>query len=324
MAARKHHYVPQCYLKLFSVSHKKIPQLTVFDRERKKMFKAGIDNVAAQRDFNAIDVEGMDADAFEKSMSAFEGELAEALQRIVSTRSLANQEDRAYLLNLVGLTAMRNPRLRETMRAGHEQAARMMMDQVLATKERYEHQMRKIKEAGRLPEKNKVSYEEMKRFFEGGQYEVTLDNTFQVGQEMRVFDKILPLIFQRGWILLRAPEHSAGFITSDHPFCLFWSDPKQRGGFYPPGLGLRGTEITFTISPRLALVGAFEFKNDEVDVSEDSVAGINGGVIALAEAQVYARDQNFHYAMQPDEPLQKASKLITDKRFLRPKETEEE
>jgi hypothetical protein len=45
-------------------------------------------------------------------------------------------------------------------------------------------------------------------------------------------------------------------------------------------------------------------------------AGVNGGVIALAEAQVYARDQNFHYAMQPDEPLQKASRLITDKRFL--------
>lgn len=63
MAARKHHYVPQCYLKLFSVSHKKIPQITVFDRERKKVYKAGIDNVAAQRDFNAIDVEGMDADA---------------------------------------------------------------------------------------------------------------------------------------------------------------------------------------------------------------------------------------------------------------------
>jgi hypothetical protein len=32
-------------------------------------------------------------------------------------------------------------------------------------------------------------------------------------------------------------------------------------------------------------------------------------VIALAEAQVYARDQNFHYAMQSDEPLQKASRL---------------
>lgn len=316
MAARKHHYVPQCYLKLFSVSHKKIPQLTVFDRVRKKVYKAGVDNVAAQRDFNAIDVEGMDADAFEKSMSGFETGLADALKRIVAARSLANQEDRAFLLNLVGLTAMRNPRFRETIRSGHEQVARRIMDQLLSSKEIYESQVKRVREAGGLPESNNISYEEMKRFVEDGEYELTLDNTYQVGQEMRVFDKILPLIFERGWMLLRAPENSGGFVTSDHPFCLFWTDPKRRGGFYPPGLGLQGTEIRFTISPRLALVGAFELKNGDIDVSEESVAGVNGGVIALAEAQVYARDQNFHYAMQPNESLQKASRLITDKRFL--------
>ena len=102
------------------------------------------------------------------------------------------------------------------------------------------------------------------------------------------------MIFQRRWILLRAPEQSSGFITSDYPFCFFWTDPKRRGGFYPPGLRLRGTEVRFTISPRLALVGALELKNGKVAVSEEGVAGISGGVIALAEAQVYARDQNFH------------------------------
>ena len=70
-------------------------------------------------------------------------------------------------------------------------------------------------------------------------------------------------------------------------------------------------------------MGAFELKNGDVDVSEESVAGVNGGVIALAEAQGYARDQNFHYAMQTAEPLQKASRLITDKRFLLHREEEE-
>jgi Protein of unknown function (DUF4238) len=101
MAARKHHFVPQCYLKLFSVSHKRIPQLTVYDRERNKVYKAGIDNVAAQRDFNAIDVEGMDADAFEKSTSGFETQLADALQPIVAARSFANEEDRHFCSTLL-------------------------------------------------------------------------------------------------------------------------------------------------------------------------------------------------------------------------------
>jgi len=48
-----------------------------------------------------------------------------------------------------------------------------------------------------------------------------------------------------------------------------WSDPKMRGGFYPPGLGL--LKIYFTISPRLAMVGSFEIENDEADIPEESV-----------------------------------------------------
>jgi hypothetical protein len=70
------------------------------------------------------------------------------------------------------------------MRAGHEQVARLIMDQVLSSKEMYESHMKKVKEAGGLPEENKVSYEEMKRFVEGGQYEKTLDNTFQISREI--------------------------------------------------------------------------------------------------------------------------------------------
>lgn len=319
MTARKHHYVPQCYLRLFSVSHKKIPQLTVFDRERRKMFRTGIDNVAAQRDFNTIEVEGYDPDTFENEMSHFESELAEALRRINAARSLANEEDRAYLLNLVCLTALRNPRLRETMRRGREQEARIIMDQVLTSKETYERHIREMKDAGRGRELD-VSYEQMKTFVEEGNYRITLNNNSQIGREIRVFDKVLPLLFQRGWVLLRAPANSGGFITGDHPFCLIWSEPKLRGSFFPPGLGLRGTEIYFTISPRLAMVGAFEMKNDEVDVTEESVAIVNGAIIHTAEAQVYARDHSFHYVMQPDEPLRKASKLLSDQHFIRPDE----
>jgi Protein of unknown function (DUF4238) len=316
MTARKHHYVPQCYLKLFSVSHKKIPQLTVFDRERKKMFKTGIDNVAAQRDFNTIDSEGYDPDTFEKEMSRFESELAEALQRINVARSLADEEDRAYLINLVGLTALRNPRLRETMRQAHEQTARLIMDQVLSSKETYERQMKEMKAAGRGRDLD-VSYEVMKKFVRDGNFKITLNNNAQIAREIGVFDKVLPLLFERRWILLRAPSNSSGFITADHPFCLMWSDPKMRGGFYPPGLGLRKTDIYFTISPRLAMVGSFEIENGEADILEESVASVNGAIVLTAEAQVYARDHNFHYTMQPDEPPKKASKLLSDPRFIR-------
>ena len=108
------------------------------------------------------------------------------------------------------------------------------------------------------------------------------------------------------------------FITCDHPICLMWSDPKMRGNFYGPGLGLPSTEILFPISTKLALIGAFEIKDAVLDISDMAVAGFNGAMVAYAQRHVYARDMQFSYSMQPNEPARKASKLITDRAFLRP------
>ncbi|HEX9470744.1 MAG TPA: DUF4238 domain-containing protein [Bradyrhizobium sp.] len=315
--ARRHHYVPQCYLKAFSVSHKKVPQICVFDRSNRTNFRTGIDNIASERDFNRFEVEGLDPNAFESDMSSFETSLGEALERIVQSKSLSDENDRAYLLNFICLLAIRNPRLRENMRGAMEQTARIAMDLVLQSKESYQHHLKSVREAGSvLPE---VDYERMKAFFESGAYRIEADRVSQIQREMQVFEQILPLIFKRGWVLLRAPASSAGFITADHPVCLFWSDPKMRGGFHGPGLGLPGTELLFPISPRLALVGAFELSDGVRDIGPDHVAGFNGGLIALAERQVYARDHNFTYAMQPGEAPRKASHLMSDDKFLRKK-----
>jgi hypothetical protein len=65
------------------------------------------------------------------------------------------------------------------------------------------------------------------------------------------------------------------------------------------------------------MVGAFEIDDGEAEIDEDMVASFNGIVAAFAERQVYARDYHFHYTFQEDEPARKASRLITDPKFLR-------
>ena len=126
-------------------------------------------------------------------------------------------------------------------------------------------------------------------------------------------------MLRRKWVLIKAPERSGGFITSDHPAILMWSDPKMRAGLYGPGFGLTGTEVLFPVCPRLAVVGAFEIREgDTIEVDENAVAAFNGAQIAYAERQVYARDRNFTYALRPNEPPRKASRLIDDKGFRKP------
>src|SRR5262249_28908623 len=137
--------------------------------------------------------------------------------------------------------------------------------------------------------------------------------------EVQTFNEMLPILLKRNWMLLKAPRRSGGFVTSDHPVVLMWSDLKMRGGFYAPGFGCTGTEVLFPICTRLAVVGAFELKNGPaVEVNESAVASFNGAQIAYAERQVYARDRNFTYVLQSDEPPRKASRLIHDRGFRKP------
>jgi hypothetical protein len=187
------------------------------------------------------------------------------------------------------------------------------MDMVLASRERYEAQVRRAKEDGFMSADSNVDYETMCEFVENEQYRLETPPSTHLHMEMGIFEKILPLIFGRKWMLLKAPASSTGFITSDHPVCLSWSDPKERRGFSPPpGLGLMGTQLLFPISNEFAMIGAFEIDEDEIDADESLVARVNGSVIVHAERQIYARDSDFIYKMQHHSKIMPGEGLLDD------------
>ncbi|MFZ3064317.1 MAG: DUF4238 domain-containing protein [Nitrospirota bacterium] len=69
MTARHHHYLSQCYLKGFTKGDSKKSKLTVIDFREKKLFETTPRNVGGIRDFNRIDIEAIDQNALEKSLS---------------------------------------------------------------------------------------------------------------------------------------------------------------------------------------------------------------------------------------------------------------
>jgi hypothetical protein len=314
MTAVRNHWISQCYLRSFSVKKRRGWQLAVYDAVERKTFPAGTHNVALQRGFNLVDVEGLQADAFETTLANFESEAAPAIQRIIAARSLGNVDDRATLLNLIALFALRNPRQREIFRDFQERVAKTIMSLALSTRERWEGQVRQARAAGYIKEGLDASYDTMKDFFERGEYKVEVATERHIQLELSTFDKLLPPMFGRKWLLLRASKTSGGFITSDHPVCLIWSQPGPRG---PIGFGLKDTEVIFPLSPNLAVIGSFEEEDAALDAPDDTVAAINGIVIGFAERQVYARDGNFKYKLRADDVPRKASKLMSDPAFLR-------
>jgi hypothetical protein len=309
--------VSRFYLRGFAVEGKGKYQINVFDGKECKAFTTATDNVALEKDFNRVEIKGLKPDAFEKAMAGFEGEISQALDRIIRTGSLAVEEDRIALVNLICAFALRNPRLRETIRGFQEQIVKKMAQLMAATPERWETHVKRMTE--KHPERPPVGYEDVKKLIDENGYEVTMPTERHIQLELDNFNRLLPILLERNWMLLKAADGSGGFITSDHPVVLMWADPKMRGGPYGPGFGMKGTQVIFPISPRLAVSGAFEFKPGTViEIGEVDVAALNGIQVAYSERQVYARDWNFKYALQRGEPLGEASRLIADERFRKP------
>lgn len=274
--------------------------LHITDFETRRQFVSVPRNVAAGRHFNRVDIDGLPPDYVESGIAVFEGKLDKALERICREREFTYPEDLNPVLNLIALLAVRNPRMRENVRHSHEQVMKRVMDLTLATKERYESSFAKAAHAGALKAEDLLPYEQMREFFDR-EYTFSVSTTCHVGQELKLVDAIFPLFGQRNWFLARSLPRTGGFITSDHPVILQWTDHPMTGGFGGLGFALRGTEVLFSVSHDLAVIGTFEGLNGVVDVDEPQVALMNGDIISNWQRQIYARDDGFRYRMQDGE-----------------------
>lgn len=313
---RRHHFLPQCYLKGFAVKREKAFQTNVYDARQRRQYRTNIINIAVESDFDRIEVPGHSPDAIELALSKFESELEPAIQAIVLEKSLDDFDAKSVLLNFMCLIALRNPRFRERMRSFKERLSKVILSTSLATPERWQTMVARAQDAGYLTG-NKVAYEDALKFFEADACRIEVTTTHHTHNEFHAFDDLLKTFFARRWILLEAPDSSGGFITSDHPMCLIWSS-KQRA-MWPPGYGSRGTEALFPLSQSFALAGTFEGEDEHIVVRDRTVADFNGIIASKAEWHVYSRDMGFRFTSSDGAPRQKASKLLDDSIFRRPK-----
>jgi hypothetical protein len=208
------------------------------------------------------------------------------------------------------------------MRDFHEQIIKQMMALVTTTPERWDSQIRRARAEGAISADSDVTYEQMRDFVERDEYKVTVATGWHLTMELKSLDTVLPFFFHRNWALLRAPPGRTGFITSDHPVCLMWSDPKERTRNFPgPGFGMRRTQIVFPISNELAVIGAFEAREEERDAPDWLIAQINGTVAVHSDRQIYGRHSNFIYRLAHSGRIMRGDDLLADKAKMRGQET---
>jgi hypothetical protein len=309
--AKIQHYVPQYYLRGF-VNERK--QLYVVDRPRAKFFRVPTNKVGGELYFNLVAIKGINPFAVEEALSELEGKVAPVLERVISTRSLGDENDRSAILNLIASVTLRNPKQRAAVGEIYRGAGQLAAGAGLETREKYAELVAAMKADGLAA----PAYEEMKGWFEK---EPDLfkppppPKEFNILVELQWHDPLAKLYDGRKWQMLVAADDSGGFVTSDHPVCLRWVDGQDRGNT-SPGFAMPGTEVIFPLSQRLALRGQFDGEENVIEANKETVAGINSLLIGNCHDQVFGRDALLCYKRGPKDEVSSGAHLNTDEVFL--------
>jgi len=304
MSARHHHYLSQCYLKGFTKGGDKKSKLTVIDFKEKKPFETIPRNVGGIRDFNRIEVDGVDPNAIERALSDFEGQAASALMKV--EENLAFEGDtKDHILNLLALLAIRSPEMREHLRKFRSEIFERKMVFSLASKERWESLMERMKESGKEVDES-ITYEDVREFYESKKYKIEVATEHHVRMESVGIEAILPCLYGRKWLLIKSTYDSGPFITTDHPVILTWKEPENIPPFYrdSPGYGMKDTQVYFPVSRNLAIVGEFDGPEGVIDGTRELVAALNTNMLMFTYRQIYAPKIGFCFLGENGETLE--------------------
>jgi len=308
--ARKHHYVPEMYLSGFANA---LGQCSVTDAQRRKTFSTSPANIAAERDYNAIEADGVPLDALEKELGKFEGVIAPSIKRVRETASFGeNGADREDVINLTTLLAVRNPRTRKEMEKLYSQIIQAMLLITFEKKQRWEAWVERQKAVGEWSDDRPADFEGHKKYVEEIIAKLRVHQNFTLETELDALKHVYPYFDARKWRILKAKDDSGGFVTTDHPVCVHRAGGTNYGQQYAPGPGLSDRDVLFALSSKVALVGRLEGEEDVVEVDKHAVASFNATVMGYAMSQIYAADDGFFYTRPAPQPLGTAATLLQD------------
>lgn len=286
--ARRHHFLSQCYLKNFTKDETKDSKLYGLNlHERRATPPTRPIKFATERDFNRIESETLPATELETRLSYFEDKVDAAINNI-KVLGKFEDEDKAIVLNALTLFAVRNPHRRKTWDTIQTNLANHLLSYI-------DSMIMHAPEGSYI--NSRLVTKELKDTVGKCTVEVSVPRNDHIELELRSASALIPCMFERKWILARAPENSF-FLTNDFPVSLAWKDENRRN--IPVGFNCSETRICFPLTKKIALIGEFEGIEGTIDVTDKFVAALNSITLSSAKQWVYTSGLNFLFMKSYD------------------------
>jgi len=280
------HYVPQFYLKNFTISDES--EHIYAYRRKSKPFKTKTRSIVAKNNLYIFKDKktGKKSDKVERMFSWLEGVVAPIINRIVNQSSfnissLSNQ-DKIILSEFIAYLHTRNLSFREQQKNIHSAGIKMMMKFGADNKEFFKREARDLKII-----KNDEEIEDLRQSI------LNFDKHFKIdyGKEnddyflknaLLLTQRISPAIFYKEWHLLES--NNRVFVTSDNPVSLIRPEnlPQFRG------VGFRNGYIAVPISQYKCLLLVTGKGIIKKKANRENVDFLNGHTMFYAHKFIYS------------------------------------
>ena len=276
---RRHHYVPRFFLALFTVERADDGLLNVVGLPAGRVWTSTATNLAHERDFYRVDVDGVSPNAFEDGMAVFEGRAADVVRSIALTQAIPTGPAFSTFVNFLSLLVARVPATRDIFdrylrERGEEVLVRLVASEDAFTEDVYGR--------ANCPEEDAdtPTYREMFEYVAENAASLAISKRTHILQMLEAHDALLDPLSRRHWTVAVAPS-SAEFVVSDRPVTLYWQEPRATA---PPWTGYweAGTDVILPVGRHVAVIGRFEESKPLVRLAPKVVAMINSRTIESA------------------------------------------
>jgi len=209
-APKRHHYLPEMYLKGFSHDEKKV---ALYDLETEKGYETSIKNVGVVSELYTIinDKKEKNRSVEQLLSDHIETPAAEAIRKI-NHQILISDEEKAHLSFFIGFIANRMPSRRESVEELIKGYANAVIQWKFGTLEDTIASMRRRDQDVALEEAR-----ELYNFATSSNYEIKPNNAVFIQTLITLGVDLSKKIYSMSWTAYFAPEGTS-FITSDNPF----------------------------------------------------------------------------------------------------------
>jgi hypothetical protein len=248
----KCHYVPQFYLKNFSVQER--AGYVYAYRRNGESFNVKTENIAAKNDMYLFKDKntGEESDEVERIFSQLESLIAPVISKIILKKKIElTEEQRVVLSEFISYLRTRNLAFRKTQKGILTKLFSLQLKSQAKDKNRWEKHVKEVLGGKRIED---LDLEKLRSDA------VNFDNKFVVDYgnknddfflkyALLVGKSLVPFVFEKRWHLVECIS-SRKFITSDNPVSVIKSDysPKSRGA------GLSNGYLLVPLSPDTAIL----------------------------------------------------------------------